>query len=163
MAMTEVDETKSLATALGRIPSGLFIVTVRHGQAETGMLASWVQQCSFVPPRISVAIKAGREVNAWLTPHSLFVVNILQEGQKTLLAHFGKGFALSEPAFTGLHVLRSEDCPPVLREALAYLRCQVVQRVTVGDHDLLIGEVLAGDILHEGQPRVHIRKNGLTY
>ncbi len=161
--MTMVDPSKPLAAALGKVPSGLFILTVCRGQAETGMLASWVQQCSFAPPRISVAIKHGRDVNAWLVPECRFTVNILQEGQKTLLAHFGKGFTLSEPAFTGLEVRRQDGEAPILNEALAYLCCRVVQRMTVGDHDLVIGEVVSGDVLHEGHPRVHIRKNGLTY
>ena len=35
----------SALAALGRIPSGLFVLTLRHGGRETGMLASWVQQC----------------------------------------------------------------------------------------------------------------------
>ena len=33
------DANPSLA-ALGRVPSGLFIVTARHGEHETGLLAS---------------------------------------------------------------------------------------------------------------------------
>ena len=57
----------TLSAALGRIPSGLFILTVRHGSKETGMLASWVQQCSFDPPRLTMAIRKGRDVLDWLT------------------------------------------------------------------------------------------------
>jgi flavin reductase (DIM6/NTAB) family NADH-FMN oxidoreductase RutF len=161
--MTDADRSKSLAAALGRIPSGLFILTARQGQAETGMLASWVQQCAFQPPRLSVAIKEKREVNAWLTPGSVFVLNILEEYQTDLVAHFGKGFNLGEPAFTGLEVQRPEGGPPVIDEALAYLRCTVVERFPVGDHDLLIGEVAGGAMLNEGQPMIHVRKNGLNY
>ena len=41
--MHTTDPHKSLAAALGRIASGLFILTARQGKAETGMLASWVQ------------------------------------------------------------------------------------------------------------------------
>ena len=50
------------AAALGRIPSGLFVLTARNGERETGMLASWVQQCSFTPPCVSVALRKGREL-----------------------------------------------------------------------------------------------------
>ena len=39
--------------ALGRVPSGLFILTAGNGPTETGLLASWVQQCSFDPPRLT--------------------------------------------------------------------------------------------------------------
>src|SRR5262249_14596361 len=44
--MTPQDEQMQLAAALGRVPSGLAILTIRNGDQETGMLVSWVQQCS---------------------------------------------------------------------------------------------------------------------
>jgi flavin reductase (DIM6/NTAB) family NADH-FMN oxidoreductase RutF len=156
-------EARTLAGALGRIPSGLFILTARQGEAETGMLASWVQQCSFEPPGITAAVRADRDVLAWLTPGAAFTVNILQEDQTDLLVHFGKGFSLGEPAFRGLSVERPAGAAPVLCDALAYLDCRVSQRVPTGDHHLVIGTVVGGRVLDDGKPMVHIRKNGLRY
>jgi flavin reductase (DIM6/NTAB) family NADH-FMN oxidoreductase RutF len=161
--MNDSDPHKQLGAALGRIPSGLFIVTVRHGEAETGMLASWVQQCSFDPPQISVAVRQGREIAAWLTPGAPFVVNVLDDSQTDMLVHFGRGFKLDEPAFTGLAVERSENGAPVLSEALSYLDCRVVTCHAAGDHDLYIVRVVAGRMLDEGHPMVHIRKSGFHY
>jgi flavin reductase (DIM6/NTAB) family NADH-FMN oxidoreductase RutF len=154
---------ESLAAALGRIPSGLFILTARRGEAETGMLASWVQQCSFEPPLITVAVNNQRSLLDWLAPESAFVVNIIPDGGKSLVAHFGKGFAPEEPAFTGLELQRQAHSPPILLAAHAYLLCRVEQRIPAGDHTLVIARVETGAILHEGQPTVHIRKNGLRY
>src|SRR5437764_15100076 len=99
--MSAGDEQKQLGAALGRIPSGLFVLTARRGDAETGMLASWVQQCSFDPPQVSVALGRGRDLAAWLTDGAPFTLNVLGDGQRKLLSHFGKGFALGEPAFEG--------------------------------------------------------------
>lgn len=161
--MSEADHLKLLAAALGRIPSGLFILTVRNGDAETGMLGSWVQQCSFDPPQLSVALRRERDVNAWLTPGAAFTVNILDDSQTDMVAHFGRGFALDEPAFTGLEVERPGGAPPVLSEALAYLECRVAARHPAGDHDLLIARVVAGRVLSDGKPLVHVRRSGLHY
>jgi flavin reductase (DIM6/NTAB) family NADH-FMN oxidoreductase RutF len=154
---------KGLAGALGRIPSGLFILTVRHGADETGMLASWVQQCSFEPPQVTAAVRADRDVLAWLTPAAPFALNVLDEDQTDLLVHFGKGFALGEPAFGGLDVQRPEGAAPLLCDALAYLDCRVAARHAAGDHFLIVGSVVAGRVLGEGKPMVHVRKNGLRY
>jgi flavin reductase (DIM6/NTAB) family NADH-FMN oxidoreductase RutF len=159
--MTE--DQRHLAAALGRVPSGMFILTVRHGEAETGMLASWVQQCAFEPPHVSVALKIGRPVSAWLTEGSRFTLNILDDSQTDMVAHFGRGFALGDPAFTGLEVERPNENAPVLEEALAYLVCRVVRRCPIGDHDVLLSEVVSGQLLNEGQPMVHVRKSGLHY
>src|ERR1700734_2559662 len=102
----------SPASALGRIPSGLFILTFRNGDRETGMLASWVQQCSFDPPQLTAAIKKGRDALAWLAKGVTFTVNVIPAGGKALVAHFGKGFELNQPAFEGLNVHREGDTPP---------------------------------------------------
>jgi flavin reductase (DIM6/NTAB) family NADH-FMN oxidoreductase RutF len=127
------------------------------------MLASWVQQCSFEPPQVSVAIRSDREIVALLGEGSAFTLNILEAAQTDMIVHFGRGFSLAQDAFTGLDVRREPGTGPVLNEALGYLECQVVGRCNAGDHDLVFGRVLAGALLDEGQPMVHIRKNGLHY
>ena len=159
--MTE--QNKPLAAALGRIPSGLFILTARRGEAETGMLASWVQQCSFSPPQISLALQRERDIARLLTPGSAFTLNILDDTQTDMLVHFGRGFELGEPAFTDLDVLRGESNGPVLSEALAYLTCEVAGRCSGGDHDLFIGKVIGGRLLSERHPMVHLRRSGHHY
>ena len=154
---------KRLAAALGRIPSGLFVLTLRREGIETGMLASWVQQCSFAPPCVSVAIQRGREIGELLTVGSMFSLNVLEESQTDLIAHFGRGFGLKDDAFVGLECEKGRAEGPILTETLAHLDCQVLQRFAAGDHDLILAQVLAGNMLAEGQPMVHIRKNGLHY
>jgi flavin reductase (DIM6/NTAB) family NADH-FMN oxidoreductase RutF len=161
---TSEHKPRTLLSALGRVPSGLFVLTARHGDAETGMLASWVQQCSFEPPQVSVALGRGRDVSAWLTDGAVFALNILAEGQGRLLSHFGKGFDPGEPAFKGVEVERSAEGLPVLTAALAHLECRVVGRCPLGDHDLLIGRVIGGKVHHaDARPMVHIRKSGGHY
>ena len=132
---------RELAAAVGRIPSGLFVVTVRRGDDETAMLASWVQQCSFEPPQISLCVRRDRTVNDWLTPDAAFTVNILERDAKDLVGHFGRGFEAGEPAFEGVPVERPDGAPPVLSAAVAYLECRVVGRCAAGDHDLTRAEL----------------------
>jgi len=161
--MTETERAKPWAAALGRIPSGMFIVTVRHGDDETGMLASWVQQCSFDPPQVSIAVRQGRWLAGWLTEGAALVVNILDDAQTDMIVHFGRGFTPDEAAFNGLEVERSESNTVVLADALAFLECRVQTSVSAGDHDLYIARVVGGRVLNEGHSMVHIRKSGLHY
>ena len=161
--MTGDDPRKPLAAALGRIPSGIFIITAAHAGRETGMLGSWVQQCSFQPPLVSFAVQPGREIVKLLEPGAAVTVNILEASQTDMVAHFGKGFALDIDAFEGLDVRREPGQAPILAEALAYLACRIVAGHPAGDHTLFLAEVLAGGVLDEGQPMVHVRKNGLHY
>lgn len=151
------------AAALGRIPSGLFVLTACRGDSETGMLGSWVQQCSFRPLRVSLAVNPERDFATWLVPSAVFVINILDESQNDMVAHFGRGFKKGEPAFQGLEVQRLADRGVILTSALAYLECQVVSRHPAGDHDLVVAEAIGGKMLSEGRPLVHIRKSATHY
>ena len=98
------------------------------------MLASWVQQCSFDPPQVTVAVRKGRFLLDWLADGARFGVNVIAEGQKQLVAHFGKGFEEGQPAFDGLEVVRSDGAAPALAAALAFLDCRVAGRFDAGDH-----------------------------
>jgi flavin reductase (DIM6/NTAB) family NADH-FMN oxidoreductase RutF len=154
---------RQLSAALGRLASGLFVLTVRHGMEETGVLTSWVQQCAFEPPHISMALKQKRSVADWLIPDALFTLNILDQTQTDMVAHFGRGFDMGQPAFEDVEIDRPSEGGPVLVEALAYLTCRVTQRLPVGNHELFLAQVVDGRLLGDGQPMVHIRKSGFHY
>jgi flavin reductase (DIM6/NTAB) family NADH-FMN oxidoreductase RutF len=157
------DPQKNLGAALGRIPSGVFILTATRDGSETGMLASWVQQCSFQPPMFSFVVQRGRPIAEFLTPGAVFTLNILEAAQTDMIAHFGKGFTRQDDAFAGLDINRAAPHGPVLTEAHAYLFGKVLSQLPTGDHDLYVAEVTAGSLMEEGQPMVHIRKNGFHY
>jgi flavin reductase (DIM6/NTAB) family NADH-FMN oxidoreductase RutF len=161
--MEPVNPNKQLQAALGRIVSGMFVITARREPGETGMLASWVQQCSFDPPLVSVALRKGREIASWLPEGAPFVVNILDDTQTDMLIHFGRGFSEKEDAFADVEVERVDGSPPIIKDALAFLHCRVTGRCSTGDHELIIGQVVSGRLLGEGHPMVHVRKSGGHY
>ena len=68
---------KAFDAVLGRVPSGIFILTVGSGTRATGMLSSWVMQAGFEPPMVSVAVKFGRYVCDWITDGQPFVLNLV--------------------------------------------------------------------------------------
>lgn len=158
-----MSDLPAYAAALGRIPSGLFVLTACHHGQEAALLVSWVQQCSFAPPRLTVAVRQGRPLLQWLDGEAPFVLNILGEGSRELVVRFAKSGESGAAIFTGLAVKRESLPAPVLCEAHAYLVCRTAGRFPAGDHVLVLGEVVDGAVLHDGRPTVHIRKNGLNY
>ncbi|MEZ6055309.1 MAG: flavin reductase family protein [Planctomycetaceae bacterium] len=157
----------ALAAVLGKTPSGLFILTANgpDGMA-TGMLASWVQQCSFEPPMMTVVVNRKRYLNDWLSEGAIVGLNLLGETQKSLLGHFGKGFDPGTPAFEGLRTDQSPQGATVLVDALGWLEGRVVTSVLTGDHVTYVVELVAGKPsteLETQRPYVHLRKNGLGY
>lgn len=154
-----------LGAALGRVPSGLFILTVRKGDRSTGMLASWVQQAGFEPPMVTVAFHKDRYALEWIREAGRFVLNGVPAGNKTLLRHFGKGFKPDEPAFEGLRLaVEAEPAGPILAEAISYLIVEPLGELAGGDHVIVLAKIVAGGVLDpEAHPLVHIRQNGLHY
>jgi flavin reductase (DIM6/NTAB) family NADH-FMN oxidoreductase RutF len=158
---------EQISPVLGRVPSGVFILTVSDGAGrETGMLASWVQQASFAPPMVSVAINRKRYVHDWLTKSPQVVLSLVGESQKEFLKHFGKGFEPHEPAFEGLEVAQGATGLTALTDTLGYLEGRVTGQADAGDHVVYLVEVTGGSsgprLAHE-KPMVHIRKNGFNY
>jgi flavin reductase (DIM6/NTAB) family NADH-FMN oxidoreductase RutF len=152
-----------LAAVLGRLPSGLFILTLRHEQQETGMLASWVMQAGFEPPMVTIAIRHGRYVAQWLDDGASLAVHVLGTSQRRLIAHFGRGFAPGEPAFEKVPIRHSERGVPILTDALGYLECTARGHVDSHDHRIYLAEVVAGELAGDEPPYVHIRNSGRNY
>src|SRR5262249_31778753 len=127
MAETHSHPVTPLSQALGRLPSGLYILTVCHPDGRaTGMLASWVPQAGVDPPSLSFAIGTWRCVAAWVAASRRFTLNQLAVGSKTLMRHFGRGFDPDAPAFEGVGLRREQGAAgPVLADALAYLDAEV--------------------------------------
>ena len=98
--MTEPE--RHLSAALGRVASGLFVLTLNRADVETGMLASWVQQCSFAPPQVTFCVQRDRAISPCLQPGAVFTLNVLDDTQTDMIVHFGRGFAQNQPAFNGL-------------------------------------------------------------
>ena len=149
--------------ALGRVPSGVFILTVRHEEQETGMLASWVQQAAFQPPAVTVAVRHGRYVTDWLSAGAPLVLNLVAEGGHALLKHFGHGFEPGVDAFDGLSVSRTQRGVPVLADAAGYLECRPTSHIDSGDHRIFLAEVIDGRMEEDRSPIVHVRKSGAHY
>jgi flavin reductase (DIM6/NTAB) family NADH-FMN oxidoreductase RutF len=165
--MPQSPDDQQLAAVLGRLPSGLTILTARNAAGDaTGMLASWVQQASFEPPCLTVAVNRKRYLNEWLQATRQVALSIVGDGQKEFLGHFGRGFEPGESAFEGLRISHAANGCPVLEDALGWLAGKVIAQIETGDHIVYVVEIEeAGHAasLDQMRPWVHIRKNGLNY
>ncbi|MEE9296162.1 MAG: flavin reductase family protein [Phycisphaerae bacterium] len=155
-------QIESVAKAVGKIPSGLAVLTAVYGERATAMLASWIQQASFEPLMVTVCVKRGRPIESLLDDSGRFVLNILGGEPKTLLKHFARGFAADADAFAGLDVTNSEY-GVMLNDAVARIECAVVGKVSAGDHFVYLGEARGGSADQAAQPHVHIRKTAAGY
>jgi flavin reductase (DIM6/NTAB) family NADH-FMN oxidoreductase RutF len=152
-----------LTAAMGRIPSGLFVLTVVHQRRKLAMVASWIMQADFSPPLVTVALHRDRPLGKALEAGTECVVNILPTGAKKLLIQFGN-LNDDEPSdpFDGIALL-DEPGPPILAEAHAYLRGRQVRSMESGDHRIHLLGIESGKVLNPGEVMVHVRRTGMIY
>ncbi len=161
----DADPAKAaIGRAIARLPSGLYVLTAGRGAAATGMLASWVQQIGFEPPMLVIALKKGRPIEAIVRAEGAFCLAVLDDGSRSLLGHFARGFEPGQAAFTGIAVATCSLGVPYPTAAHAHMVCQVRGIADDwSDHAVVRAEVIGGDGRLDAAPLVHVRKNGFSY
>lgn len=155
---------EKLGPALGRIPSGVYILTVNSDGRREGIMATWVAQAGFNPPKVSLAVNKERPILKLMTAGTCITVNVLSNKNMDIFKKFAGPAAEGADRFEGLSLLESAEASgPVFSEAVSYLDCRVDTMVNAGDHIIVLAEVTNGAVLCEEQPMTHIRKNGYHY
>ena len=153
------------ATAVGHIPSGLFIVCAHNSDTKKsdGFLGSWIQQVSFDPLLISLCIKPGRPAYDAIKAEQTFSINVVGEEDTTFLKHFWSGYDPEKDVFAEVpHEIK--DGAVVMTGAKSTIICKLRESHNPGDHEIVIAEVLDSVVSSEdSKPKVHIRKSGLDY
>lgn len=165
--MSSENHNEAIGGVLGRVPSGVFILVAGDGsQRKTGLLASWIQQASFEPPQVTVAVNKSRYLNEWLKDGAAVVINQIAKGDSVLFRHFGKGFEPDVDAFDGVEVQDSSNGLFQLKQSMASMEGTVVSQMEAGDHHIYLVEI-TGAVPHEDpadfDPFIHVRKNGFSY
>ncbi|WP_135228386.1 flavin reductase family protein [Deinococcus fonticola] len=121
---------------LGRLSSGVCILTATHDGGHRGMTASAVIGLSHEPPTLGVAVRHDRKMHALLSRPEVthFGLNVLSSTQKKLSEHFaGK----PDPALP-LAWFEHEGLP-LLGGTIAQIVCRKDQALTFSDHTLFTG------------------------
>ncbi len=164
-----IEEIKSinpkLEKALGRLSSGLYILTASKGEVKSGMLASWVAKASRNPIGITVAVAKDRAIESLMQIGDRFVLNVLEEGNyQELMKHFLKRFSPGADRFANLKTQPASNGCPILADALAYMECQVESRMECSDHWIVYATVDEGRVSKsDALTAVHHRKVGNHY
>jgi flavin reductase (DIM6/NTAB) family NADH-FMN oxidoreductase RutF len=160
----EDDLRNTVGRALGRIPSGLFVLSVLDDTRRFGMLASWAQQAAFDPPTVSLAIAKDRPMRDTIVRTKRFALSVIAAGDSDLLRRFARQRGPEHDPFDGVDVITAPSGITVVAGALAWLDCELLQAVDFGaDHDLMVARVAAGEVLRQGQSFTHVRGSGFHY
>lgn len=138
--MTGVDRRRAFRDLLGSVPAGVSVITTDGPAGRAGMTASSVCSLSLEPLLLLVCLgNASRTLRA-VRGNGRFAVNLLRDGQTGAAAVFATDRPAAEKFATAGHDL--VDGSPVLPQVLGWLTCRVYSAVPMGDHTIVVGEVL---------------------
>lgn len=137
--------------ALLMMPYGFYSITSCTSDDANAMVANWVTQASFEPRLIALGLQKTSFTHGLLEKGGSFAINIFSQEDSEAIMPFTKGRSKNPDKMKDASY---SDAPvtgcPVLEGASAYVECRVVQIVDVGgDHDIVVGEVVGGDVLKE--------------
>jgi len=135
-----LDRTE-LRRALGSFLTGVTIITAHDPEGRPrGITANSFTSVSLDPPLVLVCVDRRAASYDTFARCGGFVVHILAADQQELSARFaGK----STDKFEGLQLRVGAGGAPILPRSNAWLDCRTERQIHVGDHVLVIGEVLA--------------------
>jgi flavin reductase ActVB len=148
-------------SALGHFPSGVCVITtVDPDNRPWGFTASAFCSLSLNPPLILVCLDQQADSHATFFNAGTFAVSILASHQRSLAVRFATkgvekfdGLSTSSGPETGL---------PLIQEASVHLECRMHQKMPVGDHTILVGEVVGAAVDESVTPLVyHARQYGI--
>ena len=138
--------------ACGRFATGVTIASVLDAQGSPhGLTVSSFSAVSLDPPLVLICL--GHAVSAihHFRAAGHFGINILGEDQRALSERFARK---GHDRFDGVAWHAGETGVPLLPGALAAIECAVHRIVPMGDHDIVVGEMVHAQV-QEGEPLLH--------
>ena len=134
---------------MGRLATGVTIVTTRAGDDVHGTTMSAVCSVSLHPQLVLVCVDHESDIHALIRESGVFAVNILHEGQASLaaeLSHKGTAELLAAHRLETLSHRNGESGAPLLEDSLAHIECRVENTIEAGDHTIYVGAVVAAGV-----------------
>lgn len=157
-------DKESVGRAIGRIASGVFVITMEQAGQRDGIMASWVCQAGFEPPMLTVAVHKDRHILELMRVGKSFTVNVLAKSNMDAFKNFAKPFAPGLDRFEGLNLMAESTAGPILADCVAFMHVTTKTMVEAGDHIVVVGQITAGNLLNaDAEPMVHLRRSGFQY
>ena len=129
---------------LWALPYGLYVLGSRAGDRRNGMTMNWVTQVSFDPKLLAISVETGSVTGDLIAEGGVFALSLIDREDRAIVRKFTKPVEVDLEAHTLNGFPFHDGCSgaPILDQAVAYLDCQVRDRMPVGGHTLFVGEVV---------------------
>ncbi len=163
-----VEYDKLRRRVLWKMPSGLYVIGSRGREpaAKNLMTANWVTQLSFDPKLVGIGIERGAFTHELIDTGECFSVCFIDREDRAIVRKFTKPVEvdLSAKTLNGFPYVERVTGAPILAQSVAYLDCELRERVATGGHTMFIGEIVDGGFLRdEDTPVLRMEDTRMNY
>jgi flavin reductase (DIM6/NTAB) family NADH-FMN oxidoreductase RutF len=134
---------REIKRSLGQMMKGVEVVGARHDGVARLYTSHWVTQVSFEEPIVMASVSPKHDTHPLIVASGEFSVSILAGDQ------IAEGQYFSYPGRKFRHVADEfvtgwpddPDGPPIVPNSIAWLRCRVLDRRPMEDHELVFARV----------------------
>jgi flavin reductase (DIM6/NTAB) family NADH-FMN oxidoreductase RutF len=149
-ASTGFVDPSTFLSVMGSLATGVTIVaTLTDDSQPVGMTCSATCSVSKDPPLLLVCIHRDSRVLRSILDSGMFTVNVLREGRQHLSGVFASPAARDRFASVSWQPGARTGLPCLPADSVAHAECLVDSVIDAGDHAVLIGGVLAGQVTEE--------------
>ena len=143
---TDEPTSSAFQQVMSRCATGVTVMTCIHDDEPHGMTANAVSSVSLDPLLVLVCVGHDTEMRRLVRDAGHFALSMLPAQAETLSNHFADASRPSGDAqFEGVETHTAVTGAPLLDGALAWVDCRVWKVHDGGDHDIVVGEVVACD------------------
>lgn len=133
------DASKDFRRALGSFATGVTVVTAEDAEGALGLTVNSFTSVSLDPKLILWCLDDICDRRHVFHNAERFAVNVLAAGDNERSRRFSRGAGRLE---TG-ELEHGATGAPLLKGALARFECETRERIQLGDHQVIVGEVMA--------------------
>jgi flavin reductase (DIM6/NTAB) family NADH-FMN oxidoreductase RutF len=149
--------TVDLRAVMRSFPSGICVVTIEQEGQRTGLTVGSLVSISLDPPLVGFALGRQAQLHELLLGAGEFGVSLLRGDQAAVAQHFARSVP-PIALWTGIDLREDFDGPPLLVQALGWLRCRVAAEHPAGDHTFVVGEVVWAEVGSRDPALVYVRQ-----
>lgn len=128
---------------MAAVPAGVAVVSTGRGGRFQALAATSYTSASIDPPLLAVCLDSLTQTRQAVLENAAFNLSVLERRQEFLAERFAGRAPLVDPAWRDVPHRLGSNGLPIPEGCVAWFECELREVCPAGDHDIVLGEVMA--------------------
>lgn len=138
------------------ISYGLYAVTTRNENIDSGCIINTLTQITSVNPIVSISLNKDNYTNEMIKKSNLFAVSIIsEETSKESISKFGYFSSRDTDKFSDVDYIERNNIKVFNDNICGYMLCEVINCIDTETHDIFLGRVISSEKVSDKKPMTY--------